>query len=63
MGKRVEAQKAQSTIINSLNETKDFDEVQTVRGEERQIERNLQACVKAPTKQSSHYCGSSHPLR
>ena len=32
--KRVEAQNAQSAIINRLNETKDIDEIKTVRGTE-----------------------------
>ena len=59
--KGVEAQKAQSMIINSLNETKGIDNIKTVREGERQIERKLQTNVKAPMKQSCSYCGSSHP--
>ena len=30
--KRVKAQKVQSTIINHLNEIKDFDKIKTVKG-------------------------------
>ena len=39
--KRVKVQKAQSVIINNLNETKDFDKIKTMRSRERQIERKL----------------------
>ena len=34
--KRVEAQKAQSAIINSLKETKDFNRIKTLRGGRRE---------------------------
>ena len=45
-GKIIEAQKAQSAIINSLNRTKDFDVIKTVRGQWRQIEKNCKHVPK-----------------
>ena len=44
--KRVEAQKAQSAILNSLNKRKDFDKVKAVSGGQRQIERNCKHMPK-----------------
>ena len=55
MGKKVEAQKAQSMIINSVNETKDFVKIKTVRGGQRQSETKMQTHAKAPVKQSCSY--------
>ena len=59
--KRVEAQGAQSAIMDSLTKTKEFDKVKKAKGEPIHNGRNVQTCVKAPIKKTCSYCGSSHP--
>ena len=44
--KRVEAKKAQSMIITSLNETKDLDKIKTIEGVQRQYEKNYKHMPK-----------------
>ena len=61
--KRDEVQRAQSEIIDSLSETKDFDRIKTVRSEHRQMVRKLCTPAKMPVKQNCSYCGSTHPCR
>ena len=58
--KRVEAQSAQSVVINSPSEMKEFDKIQIVRDEQKQNGRNLLAHVKMPMKQNCKYCGFSY---
>ena len=60
--KRVDAQRAQSTIITCLSKTKEFDKVKAIKGGQRHNLSN-QTHVKTPVKQSGSYCGSSHPPR
>ena len=62
-GQKVKAQKAQSVIINRLNETKDFDKIKTVRRGQRQSKGKLWTHAKVPAKESCSYCGSIHPPR
>ena len=52
--KWVEVQNVQSTIVNSLSETNDFDRMKTVRSEQRQTVRK--PCTSA--KQNCSYYGS-----
>ena len=61
--KRVEAQKAQSTIIISLSETKDISKIKAVKRGQRQYEKKPQTYSKTPMSQSCRYCGSSHLSR
>ena len=58
--KRVEAQRANYAIMDSLTETKVFDKIKNGK---RSNGRNMQTCAKAPTKKSCCYCSSSHPPR
>ena len=60
MSKRVEKQRSQSTVINSLSETKEFDKINTVRGEMWQTARKPCTPTKIPVKQNCSYFGSSH---
>ena len=50
-------------IINTLNETQDFDEIKTVGRGQRWIERKQGTHAKVSAKQSCSYYGSSHPPR
>ena len=59
----MEAQRAQSAMITSLSETKEFDKIKTTKGGQRQNLRKLQTCAKIPAKQSCSCCGSSHPTK
>ena len=61
--KRIEAQRPQSVIINSLSKTKEFDKIKTIKGGQKHNLIKLQTCAKMPAKQSCSCCGSSHPSR
>ena len=61
--KRVEAQRAQSAITDSLIETKEFDKIKIVKGGLKYDGRNVQTSTKAPMEKSCNYCSSSHPPR
>ena len=50
--KRVEAQRAQSTIITSLSKTKEFNKIKTIKGGQRHNPRKLQTHAKIPMKHS-----------
>ena len=50
--KRVEAQRAQSEIMDSLTETKEFDKIKIEKVGLRYNGRNPQTCAKVPTKKS-----------
>ena len=63
LAERVKTQKAQSAKINSLSETKDFDKIKTVKGEQTKYETKPQTHAKMPADQSCRYCGSSHQPR
>ena len=57
--KRVEAQRAQSTIINSLSKRKEFGkDKDNKRGTETKLRK-----LQTPAKQSCSCCGFSHPPR
>ena len=56
--KRVEVQRAQSAIINSLSETKEFDKIKAIKGGQRHNLRKPQTGAKRPVKQSCNYCGA-----
>ena len=45
----------QCAIINSISKTKDFGQIKTVRGEQRQTGRKLCTPAKTPTKENCHY--------
>ena len=60
---RVEAQRAQSAIMDSLTKAKEADEVKIAKGGLRYNGRNAQTCTKVPAKKRSSYCSSNHPLR
>ena len=60
--KRVEVQKAQFEIINSLNMTKDFDKIKTVSGIETNWD-NIMNTYQVAVKHSCSYCSYSHPPR
>ena len=61
--KRVEAQRAQSAITDSLTKTKVFDKIKIAKGGLRHTGGNVQTHAKAPTKNSCNYCSSTHPSR
>ena len=61
--KRVEVQRAQSVIMNSLTEAKEFDKIKITKITYKIIPRRLSAMTTMATKQTCRYCGSSHPLR
>ena len=54
---------AQSAIITSLSETKEFDKIKTIKGGQRHILRKPQTHTQMPVMQSCSYCGTSHPPR
>ena len=60
--KRVEVQRAQSAIVNSLTEVKEFDKLKVVRSAHGDSHKRYMQ-TKIPTKQTCKYCGSSHSLR
>ena len=45
--KKVEAQKAQSTIITSLRETKEFDKIKTIKEGETESKKTANMCHNA----------------
>ena len=55
-------QRAQSAIMNSLTEAKEFDKLNVGKNIHKE---SLRRCIqtKMPTKQTCKYCGWSHPLR
>ena len=61
--KRIEAQRAQSAIMNSLTETKEFDKLKIMKATYKDSPRRPSTYVKTPAKQICRYCGCSHPLR
>ena len=60
--KRVEAQRAQSAIMNSLTEVKEFDKLKVVKNTYKDSPRRATQ-TKIPAKEMRRYCGNSHPLR
>ena len=63
LAKRVEAQRAQSAIMNSLTEAKEFDKLKIAKNKYKDSLRRSSAQTKMPTKHTCRYCGSSHSLR
>ena len=61
--KGVEANRAQSAIMDNLTETKEFDKVKIAKGGLRYKGGNVQTHTKAPAKKNCSYCSSSHPPR
>ena len=61
--KIMDALRAQSTIITSLDETKESDKIKTLKEGQRHNLKKLQTHAKTPPKQSCSYFGSSHPSR
>ena len=61
--KRIEAQRAQATVINSLSEVKDVDKIQTVRDDQKQNGKKLHTPVKTPTRKNVNIGSSSHQPR
>ena len=60
--KRVEVQKGQSSIMNSLTQVKEFDKLKVVKSTYKESPRRYRQ-TKMPAKQTSKYCGSSYPPR
>ena len=60
--KRDQVQRAQSAIMNSLTEVKEFDKLKVVKNTYKDSPRRPTK-TKMPEKQTYRYCGSSHPLR
>ena len=60
-GLRVEAQRPQSAIMNSLTKAKEFDKIKIVKNTYKDSTRRF-AQTKMPAKHICRYCGSSHPL-
>ena len=58
--KRVEAQRAQSAIMNSLTEAKEFDKLKIVKNTYKDSIRRFTQ-TQMPTKHTCRCCGSSHP--
>ena len=52
--KRIEAQTAQAAVINSLNEGKEFNKIQTVRDDQKQNGKNLAHLLKQLQDQSAN---------
>ena len=61
--KRVEAKRAQSTIMNGLTETKEFEKLKIMNAINKDSPGRPFIHIKIPAKHKSRYCGSSHPLR
>ena len=61
--KRVEAQRVQSAIMDSLTRTKEFIMVMFEKGGLIYNGRNVQTHAKVSAKKSCSYCGSSLPPR
>ena len=61
--KRVEAQRAQSAIMDSLTEVKEFDKLKIAKNTYKDSLRTSSSQTKMPAKQSCRYCACSHPLR
>ena len=59
LAKRIEVQRAQSPIMNSLTEGKEFDKIKNIHMDSPR----RQTQIKMPAKQTCRYCGSSHHLR
>ena len=57
--KRVEVQRVQSAVMNSLMEAKEFDKIRIPKNTCKDNPRSTQ--LRLPTKQTCRYCGSSHP--
>ena len=60
--KRIKAQRAQSTIMNSLTESKEFDKLKVAKNIHKESPRGYTQ-TKMIAKQICKYCGSSHPTR
>ena len=60
--KSMEEPRAQSTIMNSHTEAKEFDELKIVKNNYKESTRRSTQ-TKMPTKHTCRYCGSSHPSR
>ena len=61
--KRVKSQRAQSTIMNSLTEAKEFDRLKMIKKNMHKDSPRKHTQNKMPTKQMCRYWGSSHPPR
>ena len=57
--KRVEAQRAQSAIMDSLTETKEFDKINLAKVAFKYSWRNVQTSAKVPAKKSCIHCSSA----
>ena len=62
LAKGVKAQRAQSAIMNSPTEVKEFDKLKVVKNTYKDSPRSVTQ-TKMPTEQMCRYCGSSHSLR
>ena len=60
--KKVKVQRAQTAIMDSLTEVKEFDKLKVAINIHKEKPEKIHA-YKIPTKQKCKYCGSSHPLR
>ena len=61
-GQRELKHRAQSTIMTSLTEAKEFDKLKIVKNMHKDSPRRHMQ-TKTPTKQMCRYCGSSHSPR
>ena len=61
--KGVEAQRAQSAIMNSLTDTRGVDKLKIMTETQKYSQRRPSTHIKMPAKQMCSHCGSSHPLR
>ena len=59
--RRVEFQRAQSAIMDSLTKTKEFVKIKIAKGGLKYNMKNLQTHAKVPAKKSCSYCSSVHP--
>ena len=55
---RVEVQRAQSAVINSLTEAKEFDKIKVLKNAHKDNPRR-HMLTKMPMKQTCRYCGSN----
>ena len=60
--KRVEAQRAQSTVISSITEAKEFDKIKISKSAHKDSPRRSTQ-TRMPMMKTCQYCSSTHPPR
>ena len=61
--KRIETQRTQAAVINSLSEVKEFDWIQTVGDDQKQNGIKPHTHIKTPTSKKCKYCSSNYKHR